>query len=165
MAGPSVSRCADCTKYKAGWLHSYPESHDLTPQFAQTARDGHVLYKLALLCSRSSLFRLMVRHTALPPFVWPCAIFVRPSNALHNTPVACGCAAQAEGCARKKFFELFETYGTHYVDELVLGGKVVFSKKVKKGVPATARSVSFLCQAVASGDAMFVCDARVSLGV
>jgi hypothetical protein len=49
---------------------------------------------------------------------------------------------QVEGFVRYKFFEMFNSYGTHFVDELVLGGKVVYSKKISKSASAGCWSLA-----------------------
>ena len=42
---------------------------------------------------------------------------------------------------RRVFNQLFETYGTHYITELNLGGKAVFEKTMKKKTLTQVRGV------------------------
>jgi hypothetical protein len=104
-----------CNKYFAGWLRKVPEAGDLTPQFARSA----VQAIESLPKSDASLSSMSSADAKAHVFG---LLDVSSQTAK----------------AREVWFELFRVYGTHFVTQLTLGGKMIYTKFVSKEAVAEA---------------------------
>ena len=105
-----------CNKYFAAWLEKVPEPDDITPQFAWAALK------------------------ALDSVPVPDEDLSRLDDAAAIAAVAAAIKAKpkAATAAREIWYKLFNTYGTHIITKLTLGGKVIFTKFVTKDAVSSA---------------------------
>lgn len=106
LRGAFASSLADCLKYKFSMMQATARPIDITPEFAEAAGD-------ALLSMSSPHFPNDIDSNM---------------NARLTSSDADPSVQEAITNARRKWFHLFKIYGTHFISELTVGGKVIYTR-------------------------------------
>ena len=117
-------------RYKAAWLDEVPSGDQLTGAFATLARDALDALKVdndEPGCGEKSM-RVDDECYGHPDEMEFCGYQVRGHG--DAAPAFCQKYKDSAHRARQLWMKLFRSYGTHYVDQLVLGGKMIFSKYI-----------------------------------
>ena len=113
-----------CNKYFVAWLHSSPRGSELQPQFKEAALKAFHMLQEGFKCKA-------------PQMLSKEDIGSRLGLAIRN-----------------KWLNLFEVYGTHFVTELTLGGKCIYSRYIKKEAIQKKKSQDVSADVSASGKSL-----------